>query len=55
MGDLNGQGHSKTVLLAVLIMLAPPFLFAVDIIGKVIFGGDTCILPVLQRTPQAYG
>lgn len=34
MGDLNGQGHSKAVLLAVLIMIAPPFLFAVDVIGK---------------------
>lgn len=53
MGDLNGQVHSKAVLLAVLIVLAPPFLFAVDIIGKGIFGGDTCILQVLQRTPQA--
>lgn len=34
MGDLNGQGHSEAVLLAVLIMLVPPFLFAVDIIVK---------------------
>lgn len=53
MGDLNGQGHSEAVLLAVLIMLAPPFLFAVDIIGKGIFGGDNFILQVLQGIPQA--
>uniref|UniRef100_A0A8D2QJX7 WD repeat domain 82 n=1 Tax=Zonotrichia albicollis TaxID=44394 RepID=A0A8D2QJX7_ZONAL len=34
MGDLNGQGHSKAGLLAVLIMVAPPSLLAVDVIGK---------------------
>lgn len=43
MGDLNGQGHSKAALLAVLIMVAPPFLFSVDVIGEGIFGGDACI------------